>query len=169
MPVTSVFKTSIATAGGQVSSAPTSTGSGGTKLFSSGQACTEDVAPTEPLAGLSLAGQASLMATRCSGAAAATSLQEGGVMCGHDQRQVWLTVGRGKEISYLEHLLWATEDMYGGDLQREEGRAAARRFSPPSVILQNIYLALCKLTLLLPQKQPQNCLETSPYCLCQTV
>lgn len=60
------------------------------------------------------------MATRRSGAAATTSLQEEGVMCGHGQGQVWLSVGSGKEISYLEHLLWATKAMYGGDLQREE-------------------------------------------------
>lgn len=89
-------------------------------------------------------------------------------MCGHSQGQLWLSMGKGKEISYLEHLLWATEAMYGGDLQREEGRAAERRFSPPSVALQNISLALCKLTLFLPPKQPQNCRDTSPHCLCQT-
>lgn len=83
--------------------------------------------------------------------------------------RVWLSAGRGKEISYLEHLLWATKTTYGGDLQREEGRAAARQFSPLSVILQNIYLVLCKLTLLLPQNQPKNCLKTSPYCVRQTV
>lgn len=73
-------------------------------------------------------------------------------------------MGRGKEISYLEHLLLATKAMGGGSLQREEGRAAARQFPPPRAI------ALCKLTLFLlpPLKQPQNYLEASPYCLCQT-
>lgn len=60
-PVTSAFKTSIATAGSQVSSPPTSTGSGGTKLFSSGQTCKEDVVPTEPLAGLGQEGQDRLL------------------------------------------------------------------------------------------------------------
>lgn len=116
---------------------------GRTKLFSSGQACMEDVALAEPLAGLGREGWASLGARRCSGAAAATSSQERGVTRGHGWGRVWLSVGRGKEISYLEHLLLATEAMGGGSLRREEGRAAARWFPPPRA------RALCKLTLLL--------------------
>lgn len=87
------------------------------------------------------------MAMRCSGAAAVTSLQEHGVICGCDRGQVWLSTGRGEEISYLEHLFWVTEAMGSGDLQREEGRAAAGWLSTPSIILQIIYLTLCKLTL----------------------
>lgn len=96
------------------------------------------------------------MAMRCSGAAVVTSLQEQGVICGHDRVQVWLSMGRGKEISYLEHLLWVTEPVDSGDLQREGGRAAAGWFFTPSIILQIIYLTLCRLNLLISQKLPRD-------------
>lgn len=95
------------------------------------------------------------MAIRCSGAAAVTSLQEQGVICGHDRGQVWLSMGRGKEISYLEHLFWVTETVDSGDLQREGGRAAAGWFFTPGIILQIIYLTLCRLNLI-SQKLPRD-------------
>lgn len=53
-------------------------------------------------------------------------------------------MGRGQEISYLKHLLWATEAMDDGETfteeRRQEGRAAARQFCPPSMMLQNIFI-----------------------------
>lgn len=60
------------------------------------------------------------------------------VMTGDKFGFLW---AKGRKSATLR-TLWATKAISGGDLQREEGRAAARLFSPPSVILHSIYLAL---------------------------
>lgn len=53
-------------------------------------------------------------------------------------------MGRRQEISYLEHILWASEAMDGGKTftgeRRQEGRAAAWQFYPPSMMLQNVFI-----------------------------
>jgi len=107
----------------------------------------EAVVPTEPLAGLGREGRALLMATRCSGAAAATSLQEGGVTRGRGKFGfLWAEARKSATLSISSG---PPRPRNSGHLQREESRAATRRFSPPSATLQIIYVALCKLTLLL--------------------